>query len=166
MILVTVGTHNRGFDRLVRAADELAAQIEEPVVIQYGSAVYEPQHASRSFRFTTGQEMEELTLQARVIVMHAAAGSLILALQLGKPLVVVPRLRKYKEVMDDHQTQLAKALVEEGRGVVVQQPSGENLLRAIQQAAHQKSKPVDNSRLVGALRRLFEVFQTRQNHPE
>jgi UDP-N-acetylglucosamine transferase subunit ALG13 len=36
MILVTVGMHDQGFDRLVRAADELAAQIEEQVFIQYG----------------------------------------------------------------------------------------------------------------------------------
>ena len=72
MILVTVGTHNRGFDRLVRAADELATLTDEPVVIQYGSSKYEPRHACRSFRLTTSQEMEYLTLQARVIIMHAA----------------------------------------------------------------------------------------------
>ncbi len=36
MIFVTVGTHHQGFDRLVQAADELAAELDEQVVIQRG----------------------------------------------------------------------------------------------------------------------------------
>ena len=42
MILVTVGTHPQGFDRLVRPMDELAALLEEEVIIQFGSSSYEP----------------------------------------------------------------------------------------------------------------------------
>ena len=152
MILVTVGTHSQGFDRLVRAADELATLTDEPVVIQYGSAGYEPRHASRSFRFTNSQEMEDLSLQARVIIMHAAAGSLILALKMGKPLVVVPRLRKYKEAMDDHQIQLAGALVEQKRAILVEQPSGERLLLAVGQIVDLDIISVGNMLLITAIK--------------
>jgi UDP-N-acetylglucosamine transferase subunit ALG13 len=153
MILVTVGTHNQGFDRLVRAADEMAALSNEDVIIQYGSAVYEPQYAARRFRFTTSQEMEDLTARARVIVMHAAAGSLILSLRLKKPLVVVPRLRKHNEVIDNHQIQLATALDEKGRAVSVMDPSGEILLQAIRQAVSLDAKSVDNGHLLSSLQK-------------
>jgi beta-1,4-N-acetylglucosaminyltransferase len=164
LILVTVGTHNRGFDRLVRAADELATLTDEPVVIQYGSAVYEPRHASRSFRFTTSQEMEDLTLQARVIIMHAAAGSLILALKMGKPLVVVPRLKKYKEVMDDHQIQLAKALAEQDRVILVIRPSGEGLLQAVMQAVKLGTRLLGNSQLKIALQKQLARWDTNRRN--
>ena len=134
MILATVGTHNQGFERLVRAADALAAGLEEPVVIQYGSSRYIPQHA-RAFAFTNGEEMADLVREARVVVSHAAAGSIILALRMGKPLVVVPRMKAYSEHFDDHQLQLARALGEAGRVVVVSQPDLETLRQAIQQAS-------------------------------
>ena len=88
MILVTVGTHPQGFDRLVRAMDEVAAKLAEPVIIQRGSSIYQPQHAN-SFEFTVSEQMRQLTQEARIIVAHAAAGTIILALCAGKPLVVV-----------------------------------------------------------------------------
>jgi UDP-N-acetylglucosamine transferase subunit ALG13 len=93
LILVTVGTHNHGFDRLVKAMDELAAEVDEPVMVQYGSSVYVPRHAEH-FQWTSGQRMEQLSQAARVIVTHAAAGSILVALLREKPLVVVPRLRR------------------------------------------------------------------------
>ena len=87
MILVTVGMHDQGFDRLIRAADELAAQIDEQVYIQYGSSNYVPIYAESSQWFTSLQ-MEQLNEKARVVITHAAAGSVILALNLSKPLVL------------------------------------------------------------------------------
>jgi len=53
------------------------------VIIQWGSSTYQPQHA-RQFRFTSSQQMIELTQQARVIVTHAAAGAIITALRAGQ----------------------------------------------------------------------------------
>ncbi|MBN2387844.1 MAG: hypothetical protein JXB85_12570 [Anaerolineales bacterium] len=162
MILVTVGTHNRGFDRLVRGADELAARIEELVVIQHGSSDYQPHHAARSFRFSSGIEMEDLTLQARVIIMHAAAGSLILALRSGKPLVVVPRQRKFKEVINDHQIELASALARQNRAILVMDPTCDHLLKAVDLAGGLEIASVDNSRLTTALHRQLDDWTLEQ----
>ena len=39
MILVTVGTHVLGFDRLVKKMDEIASKIDEEVIIQIGNTV-------------------------------------------------------------------------------------------------------------------------------
>ena len=152
MILVTVGTHNRGFDRLVRAADNMARLIDEPMIIQYGSGSHIPQFVERAFRFTTGEEMQELTAQARIVVMHAAAGSLIMALLHGTPMVIVPRLSRYHEVRDDHQLQLAHALDEQGRAVAVLEPSAAALLGALDAATALDLRPVGGTHLVEALK--------------
>ena len=44
MIFVTVGTHEQGFDRLIKEIDRLKEQnvIEEDVIIQKGYTEYEP----------------------------------------------------------------------------------------------------------------------------
>ena len=83
MIFVTVGTHHQGFDRLVQAADELAADIDEQVVIQRGVTELCPQ-ACRHFKFCSMQEMADWIQQARVVVAQAGAGTIITTLQQGK----------------------------------------------------------------------------------
>lgn len=114
MIFVTVGTHNQGFERLVRKADEIAKSMREEVVIQRGRTAYEPRHAS-FFDFASRAEMRASIEKARVVVSHGGAGSIIFALSAGKPVVVVPRLKEYKEHVNDHQLELARALEEEGK---------------------------------------------------
>lgn len=158
MILVTVGTHSQGFDRLVKAADDLAARIEEPVVIQRGSAQCRPVHA-QSFDFAPGPEMERLAAQARVIISHAAAGSAILALRLGKPLVLVPRRKALSEILDDHQLQLARALAAQGRAVMVTSPSAQSLQAAVDVASASLAPSPDPARLVAALRQTLAAWQ-------
>jgi UDP-N-acetylglucosamine transferase subunit ALG13 len=165
VILVTVGTYDRGFERLVHAADEMAGLTDEPVVIQCGIAECTLRHFSRSFRFSDSREMEELTSQARVIIMHGGAGSLIMALKLGKPLVVVPRLRKYREAMNDHQIQLAAALAQQNRVILVMEPGGQSLLEAVRQAADLAQGPLDNTPLILALRKQLSLWNAAQVNP-
>lgn len=114
MIFVTVGTHNQGFGRLVKKMDEIAREMEEEVVIQRGHTSYEPRHA-RFFDFASREEMEEWVTKAQIIVTHGGAGSIIFALSKNKPVVVVPRLKRYGEHVNDHQIELARALEKEGR---------------------------------------------------
>jgi beta-1,4-N-acetylglucosaminyltransferase len=133
MILVTVGTHPHGFERLVRAADELALNLDERLVIQSGSSQYVPQYAEH-FSFVTSQHMEDLIHDARVVVAHAAAGTALLVLQQYKPLVLVPRSKAHHEAVDDHQVQLAKALQEIGRAITITEPDALTLRAGIAQS--------------------------------
>jgi UDP-N-acetylglucosamine transferase subunit ALG13 len=152
LIFVTVGTHNHGFDRLVRTMDELAAELDEPVIVQYGSSAYVPRHAE-GFQWASGQRMEQLTQAARVIVTHAAAGSILVALLRQKPLVVVPRLLRFGEHLDDHQRQLAEALDAQGKAIAVDPPSKDALRRAIEQATRQSVMNDGATQLEHAVRR-------------
>ena len=151
MILVSVGTHNKGFDRLVQAMDALAGEIDERVIIQRGATAWQPQHAA-GFTFMSGEDMAQLTAEARVIVTHAAAGSAMLAISLGKPLVLVPRLQRFDEHMDDHQVQLAQALNALGRAVAVYEPTPATLREAIERAPQYCTPLSGPERLIDAVR--------------
>ncbi len=113
VILVTVGMHTDGFGRLVEAMDQIAAQSGQEVMMQIGATPYRPSTASW-FDFATQEEMDKLCERARIIVSHTGAGSVLTAIRHHKPLIVVPRLKKYGEHIDDHQLELARALSEAG----------------------------------------------------
>lgn len=118
MILVTVGTHVRGFERLIQKMDDIAGKIQEEVVIQIGNTDYQPKHA-KFFKFKSYQEMEHLMKEARIIVCHGGAGTILLALKKGKTVISVPRLKEYNEVLVDHQLDLVYTLANEKRIIAV-----------------------------------------------
>lgn len=123
MIYVTVGKMPLSFDRLVRAADELAALSDEAFFIQRGSGRYRPSSAPYA-DFLEFAEAEDLLRRARLVVSHAGIGTIIGALRAGTPIVVMPRRRMHREHFDDHQLEIAGAL--EGRpGVEVISEAGE-----------------------------------------
>ena len=165
MILVTVGTHSQGFDRLVRGMDQLAAELEEPVIIQWGSSTYIPQYAEH-FQFTTSQRMAELSQEARIIVSHAGSGTIIAALQARKPLVLAPRLKQFDEHMDDHQQQLAKALAARGRVVVALELTVDTLRQALNQAVRQDIQLTETHQLVNALHRQLDEWHLTKIQPK
>ncbi len=150
MIFVTVGTHDRGFDRLVRAADELAQEVEEEVVIQRGSGEYVPGHA-KYFEWSSSAEIKEWIRQSRVVISHAGAGTIMEVVDQNKPLVIVPRLSKFKEVINDHQLQLASKMDERERAAYVAELSAHSLLEAINKAVKQVATSGSSRELTGAI---------------
>jgi UDP-N-acetylglucosamine transferase subunit ALG13 len=123
--------HVQPFDRLVRAADGLAAIVRELVLIQRGASRYTPTSSS-SFDFTDEASMATFLSTARVVVAHGGAGSILEAIGAGKPLVLVPRLKRFGECLDDHQLELVEALAGQGRAVAVVDPTAERLHAAIE----------------------------------
>ena len=101
MIFVTVGMHHQGFERLIRAMDEVAAQISEEVIMQIGSSTYEPQRAQTWFRFAEQKVVDTYCAESRVIVGHAGAGTVIGARRAQRPLVISPRLASQNEAIND-----------------------------------------------------------------
>ena len=116
MIFVTVGTHTQSFNRLLQKVDELVekGKIKEKVIAQIGYSTYKPKNYNY-FTFTSGRKILELNKKAKIIITHAGVGSIITALQFKKPIIVVPRLKKFNEHVNDHQLQIAKAFEKEGK---------------------------------------------------
>lgn len=158
MIFVTVGTHDQNFNRLVRGADELAGLIDEQVVIQRGCSDYLPKRA-QYFDWTTSKEMENWIEKSRVVIAQAGAGTIMMALQSRKPLVLAPRLSEYKENHNDHQVQLASALNEAGSAVLLVDLSGESMLIATIKASNLKTLRSNSDSLVNAIRQRLNSWQ-------
>ncbi len=114
MIFVTVGTHEDGFDRLVREVDRLVGTgaITEEVVYQAGYARFQPAHGGRVEAMIPFDEVQTLMRRARVIVTHGGPASIMQALALGKVPVVVPRRAKFGEHVDDHQVRFAARIAD------------------------------------------------------
>lgn len=116
MIFVTVGTHEQGFDRLVKKMDELVRdkKIKDKVIIQTGYTDYKPK-ACKWFKFVDPQDFEQLCKKSDIIITHAGVGSIMTSLKFGKRTIVVPRLKKFAEHRDDHQLQITKELEKQKR---------------------------------------------------
>lgn len=117
MIFVTVGAQ-MAFDRMIRAVDEWAGQTgRTDVFAQIGPAEYVPKHIEHA-GFLEPPEFTERAKAARVIVAHAGMGSIITALTMGKPILVMPRRGDLRETRNDHQVATATRLSEMGKVAV------------------------------------------------
>ena len=125
MIFLTVGTQEP-FDRLARAVDAWAACHDGPVFGQMGAlkpGSYRPQHFEWS-EFLRADEYQQRLDGCRVLVAHVGMGSIISALTVGRPLVMMARRASLGEHRNEHQ--LATAARFEGRpGLHIASDEGE-----------------------------------------
>lgn len=111
MIFVTVGSLFP-FDRLVRLVDTLAPSMpDETFFAQIFDGAYEPVNIPYA-RLISRREFTEKLQASRVIVAHAGMGSVITAMELGKPVVLVPRVLEWGEHTTDHQMATARWLAD------------------------------------------------------
>ena len=117
MIFATVGSQEP-FDRLIRAVDEWGRlHPRSDIFAQIGSSDFRPKHVDYT-KFLNPSEFNRVMRAAKVIVAHAGMGSIISALELGKPIVVMPRKGALRETRNDHQVATAERFGSRGRVVV------------------------------------------------
>jgi len=107
MILVTVGGQ-MPFDRLVRAVDEWAgSRHRDDVFAQIGRTALRPVHIQWT-DFLPPAEMRARFDAASLIVAHAGTGSILMALECCKRIIIMPRRSDLRETRHDHQIATAK----------------------------------------------------------
>ncbi|MBM3233201.1 glycosyltransferase [Candidatus Pacearchaeota archaeon] len=109
MIFVAVGTHPESFERLIKRIDEIAPQVKEKILIQRGFTKYIPKNCE-SFEFA--DSLEPYFKKARLVVSQSATSLLEFVLFNKKPLITVPRQKKFHEHLNDHQVEFAIYLQE------------------------------------------------------
>jgi len=116
MILITVGTTPFNFDRLLKHIDKLieTKKIRETVVMQIGNSNYKPKNA-KWFRSKSYNDIRKLNRKANIVITHGGAGSILTALEYNKPVICVPRLKRFDEHSDDHQIDLVKTLSDQNK---------------------------------------------------
>ncbi len=110
MIFVAVGTQ-LPFDRLVGAVDEWAFRAgRDDVFGQVGKTSLSLKSID-AVDFIGPVEFLERCRAASLLVAHAGMGSILGALELRKPLIIMPRLASRGEHRNDHQLATAKSFV-------------------------------------------------------
>jgi len=115
MILVLLGSHDFQFNRLLNKIEKLKKDgiIKEEVVVQSGCSYIETTNLVLR-PFIHSAELDTLYDQANLIITHGGSASIIKGVKKGKKVVAVARLKKYNEVIDDHQKQIIKEFAEAG----------------------------------------------------
>lgn len=120
MILVLLGTQNNDFTRLLEAVQENIDNktINEEVIVQAGFTRFESKDM-KIFSLVDKEKIAKLQDRADLIISHGGVGSIISSLEKGKKVIVVPRLKKYGEHVNNHQIQIAKKFSKDGYVKVV-----------------------------------------------
>jgi len=114
VIFVTVGTQ-LPFDRLVGAMDDWAARHPGVEVFgQIGPTSAMPRHF-KAVDFLPPAEVEHYFRRADCIAAHAGMGTILSALVLRRPLIIMPRRQALNEHRSDHQVTTARWLQDDLR---------------------------------------------------
>ncbi|KUJ83000.1 hypothetical protein AWR36_010690 [Microbulbifer flavimaris] len=109
LIFLTTGTR-APFDRLVRIVDHWAEKNPGvQIVAQIGTGRYRPRHIEAT-RFLCRGDYQVLARDCRLMIAHAGMGSVLSALEHGKPLVMMPRNDLHGECTNDHQFGTARRI--------------------------------------------------------
>ena len=118
MIVYTFGTIFFPFDRAVNWLQELLEQqiIIEPVLLQHGatSAAKLSHPLLTSVVSLTSTEMQQSVRQASLVISHAGQGSARMLADMGACFILLPRLKRYGEHIDDHQLLFARTVEKYG----------------------------------------------------
>lgn len=115
MILVLLGTQNNSFKRLLEAIQHNIDKkvITDEVIVQAGFTKFESKDM-KILDLIDKEELSKLQDKADLIITHGGVGSIISSLKKGKKVIVVPRLKKYDEHVNNHQLQIARRFEQEG----------------------------------------------------
>ena len=135
-VVVTVGTDHHRFDRLVGWVDAwAAAHPDRTVLVQHGTATA-PTHAE-GFPMLGYDHLVAAMGEATVVVAQGGPATVMDARSVGRRPIVVPRLARFHEVVDDHQVTFGRWAV--ARDLVLLAEDETELCRLLDAALHEPS---------------------------
>ncbi len=106
------------FDRLIRVVDAWAEREGRADLFgQIGEGEYWPSYFPAA-PFLTPEQFQQRMRECSAVVGHAGTGTIIAALQLNKPLLVLPRRADMGETRNDHQFATAEHFEKAGHVLV------------------------------------------------
>lgn len=117
-VLVTVGTHEEPFDRLIAQTESIASSIGSSgvagaieIACQHGvSRLPHAYPTHRDEAFLSHTDLTQLMGWADVVIAPASPGTAMLAFRRGCHLLLLPRHSEANEAVDDHQEDFMKRL--------------------------------------------------------
>ncbi|PZV12263.1 MAG: hypothetical protein DCF20_17945 [Pseudanabaena sp.] len=124
MLLITVGTEQYQFNALMHWIELLIKYqlINEDVLVQYGFSTHFPD-GSKAYRNLSEHEFLNFVDRASLIISHCDENTALLLEDKDTPFVLVPRLQRFREYIDNRQMEVADEF--EHRGVAIARSPGD-----------------------------------------
>ena len=108
MILVTLGTQDKQFYRLLQAIDKQIENkvIKDKVVVQAGISSDYKSNNMEIFDLIPMNEFDKLIAECDILITHGGVGSIISGLKNNKKVIAAARLKEFHEHVNDHQLQI------------------------------------------------------------
>ena len=115
MILITLGTQDKSFERLLKVFEKALEKgtIKDKVVVQAGHTKFESKHME-IFDYIPMNKFESLIKSCDTLVTHGGVGSIVAGLNNGKKVMAVARLKEYNEHTNNHQLEIVEAFSKAG----------------------------------------------------
>lgn len=107
MILVTLGTQDKSFKRLLDAIQKQIdnGNITDRVVVQAGCTKYESKDME-IFDLIDREKFNDLMKKCDLLITHGGVGSILTGLKNNKKVIAAARLKEYKEHTNNHQLEI------------------------------------------------------------
>ena len=158
LVLLTIGTDHHKFDRIIGWIEDWHRDHPDTadVIVQYGSS--RAPVDLESYERVPREELGALMQRAAVIVTHGGGGSITQCWRAGKLPIVVPRLSKLNEHVDEHQEAFGARLAEMGYATMARTYAemDEQILRKLAEPAAaapviDATRPTRTTETIGAL---------------
>ena len=115
MIFIILGTQKFQLKRLLNEIEVLIKKgiLKDEVIAQTGFTDFSSDNI-KCYDYLDKKDFDKYISEADLIITHSGVGSIITAISYNKPVIVYPRLKKYKEHVDDHQKDIANAFEKKG----------------------------------------------------
>jgi UDP-N-acetylglucosamine transferase subunit ALG13 len=115
MILVTLGTQDKPFERLLKAIQKQIdnGTIKDRVVVQAGCTKFKSENME-IFDLIDRENFSSLISECDLLFTHGGVGSIINGLNNQKKIIACPRLEKYGEHTNDHQLEIIEKFSDTG----------------------------------------------------
>ena len=144
MILVSLGTQDKSFPRLLEAIEKQikAGVIRDEVIVQAGCTQFESE-SMKIFDLIPMDKFDQLLSECDLLICHGGVGTIMAALRQGKKIIAAARLAQYHEHHNDHQTQIVSTFEKEGYLLALH--DFDRLDLVLQQAEHFVPKKVESN---------------------
>ena len=116
MILITLGTQDKQFYRLLEAVQKQIDNkvIKDRVVVQAGCSSDFKSKDMEIFDLIPMDEYDKLITECDTLITHGGVGTIITGLKNNKKVIAAARLEKYGEHVNDHQLQIIENFTNSG----------------------------------------------------
>lgn len=144
MILVSLGTQDREFTRLLKAVEKQIklGNIKEKVIVQAGETKFESD-CMEIFDLIPSQEFLKLLKECRVLITHGGVGTIIDGLHYHKKIIAAARLCEYGEHQNNHQQQIIQEFTK--KHYILELKDFERLDEILKQLEHFEPKEYESN---------------------